>query len=301
MCVIYKQLINVWLHDKNISEWFLSFPTVHSPVMCHVAKVEGATSQGSQGPDQVEVKSAGDEARVEVQQPVVPTSTDSAGGAAATTMETMDHDSGDGNDSSRKVSISPVEQESVVVSPCRKPTQPQAEATSPCMSQRSLVLTLQCLDILTLTVLFYLKYGMLCICCTCMWSEIRKVWWCQWCPDPKPWWSQWNHWAHWGSSTWSWIGTSFHSKQSAIGMFVSFLFWIWTKWKMIVFVLKFTQAGRNTIWTAWVLGIRTMYAKLLIILTLHHCSDWPRSCSCHHTVQCSAVSIHLEQHLLNFG
>ena len=122
--------------------------------MCHVAKVEGATSQGSQGPDQVEVKSAGDEARVEVQQPVVPTSTDSAGGAAATTMETMDHDSGDGNDSSRKVSISPVEQESVVVSPCRKPTQPQAEATSPCMSQRSLVLTLQCLDILTLTVLF---------------------------------------------------------------------------------------------------------------------------------------------------
>ena len=76
---------------------------------------------------------------------------------------------------------------------------------------------------------------MLYICCTCMWSEIRKVWWCQWCPDPKPWWSQWSCWARWGSSTWSWIGTSFHSKQSAIGMFVSFLFWIWTKWKMIVF------------------------------------------------------------------
>jgi hypothetical protein len=48
--------------------------------MCHVAKVEGATSQGSQGPDQVELKSSGEEARVEVQQPVVPTSTDSAGG-----------------------------------------------------------------------------------------------------------------------------------------------------------------------------------------------------------------------------
>ena len=97
--------------------------------MCHVAEVEGAASQG--GPDQV------DEARVEVQHPVASTSTDSAGGAATTTMD-MDHDLGKVS----KVSSSPVEQEPVVMaSPCRKPTQPQAEATSPCMSQRSLVLT----------------------------------------------------------------------------------------------------------------------------------------------------------------